>query len=497
MMAAMTRDNGTWHVPGDGDAESREVVVIGGGIAGLAAAWRLRDRDVVLLEADERLGGRLRSDRRGDYWMNYGAHLFPGPGTLVDTMARDCGLKTMPVTGSMMGLALGSTLLSRGRVETYPFRLPLSVRERVAFATAGLRVQRAVAEYHRVASPAPGESPADVRARVLAFEDDRTFSDFLGVLPPAVEAIFSCAAHRATGELSELSSGCGIGLFARVWGGKRSMITRNLLGGTGQLPAALGRVLGARARTGCTVSGLRPDGAELVVDHRAEGDVRRIRARHVIVAAQAPLAAPLVAPVANRAAVALGQMTYGSFLSVAVETSEAAVMPWDTVYAMGTPGRVFDMFTNQAHALRSGGERRRGGSLMLFAGGRGAAALLRESDEAITERFLSDLHDLYPQTRGVIVDATVQRWALGNVYARPGRQRLQAPLEGALGAHRNLHLAGDYFVELGNMEAAARTGVVDAERVESQLRGRPTRLAGGDRMTPSLSRLPQNEVHRA
>ena len=59
----------------------RDVVVIGGGIAGLSAAWRLRHRDVLLLEAADRLGGRLRSDPRGDYWMNYGAHLFPAPGT--------------------------------------------------------------------------------------------------------------------------------------------------------------------------------------------------------------------------------------------------------------------------------------------------------------------------------------------------------------------------------------------------------------------------------
>ena len=44
----------------------------------------------------------------------------------------------------------------------------------------------------------------------------------------------------------------------------------------------------------------------------------------------------------------------------------------------------------------------------------------------IVERFLADLHELYPQTRGVIAGATVQRWELGNVYARPGRGRLQA-----------------------------------------------------------------------
>ena len=463
------------------------MVVIGGGIAGLAAAWRLREHDVLLLEAGERLGGRLRSDPRGHYWMNYGAHLFPGPGTIMDRMARECGLETLPVTGSMMGLAVGAKRLTRGRVETYPFRLSLSVRDRVAFALAGLRVQRAVSAYRRVSAPRAGDTPAALRSRVLGFEDERSFADFLGPLPPAVEAIFSCAAHRATAEPCELSAGCGIGLFALVWGGRRSLVARNLLGGSGQLPAALGRGLGARARTRCRVTGLRSEGSELVVEYQADGRARSVRARHAIVAAQAPFAAPLVAPVAPRAAAALEQMSYGAFLSVAVETRETRAMPWDGIYAMATPGRVFDMFTNQAHALRGNGERRPGGSLMLFAGARGAGTLLRERDEAIIERFLADLHDLYPQTRGVIADASVHRWELGNVFARPGRHRLQSPLEGALGRHANVHLAGDYFAELGNMEAAARTGTVAAERVETQLR------------TPAAATPPirQNEVPHA
>ena len=134
------------------------------------------------------------------------------------------------------------------------------------------------------------------------------------------------------------------------------------------------------------------------------------------------------------------------------------------------PGRAFDMFTNQAHALRAGGPRRPGGSLMLFAGAHHAAALMREPDEVIAERFLADLHELYPQTRGAVADATVHRWELGNVYARPGRRRLQPALEGPLGAHENLHLAGDYFAELGNMEAAAQTGLAAAERADARIR---------------------------
>jgi protoporphyrinogen/coproporphyrinogen III oxidase len=432
---------------------TRDVAIIGGGIAGLAAAWRLRQRDIVLLEAGDRLGGRMRSDPCGDYWLGYGAHLFPGPGSLVDRMARECGLETVPVTGSMMGLAVGSTLVDKGRVETYPLRLPLSVRDRIAFARAGLRVQRAVARYRRL------EQPHD-------FEDHRTFGEFLGPLRPVVHEIFSCAAHRATAELDELSAGCGIGLFALVWGGTRSLIGRNLLGGSGRLPAALGRELGERAHTGCRAHAIRPDGDDLVVHH----DGGELSARHVIVAAQAPHAAPLVAPVAEQTAAALSRLTYGAFLSVAVETRETAAMPYDDVYAMATPGRAFDMFTNQAHALRRDGPRRPGGSLMLFAGGRSAAALMRETDELIVERFLADLHRLYPQTRGLIARARVHRWELGNVYARPGRSRLQAALEGPLGARQNLHLAGDYFAELGNIEAAARTGFAAAQRVDARIR---------------------------
>lgn len=431
---------------------TRDVVIVGGGIAGLSAAWRLRHRDVLLLEGGDRLGGRMRSDPCGDYWLNYGAHLFPAPGTLVDRITAECGLETVPVWGGMMGLAVGDKIIEGGRVETYPFRLPLSLRERYAFARAGLKVQLGVKRY--LAAP-----------NRYDFDNQRTFSELLGPLPPKVDEIFTCAAHRATGEPDELAAGTGISLFATVWAGKGSLIARNLRGGTGLLPAAMGRELGERARTHARVDAVHEDGDALVVSVGGE----EIRARHVIMAANAPYGAPLVGPVAPRAADALSRLTYGAFLSVAVETNETAAMPYDGVYAVATPGRVFDMFTNQGHALRIG-PRRPGGTLMLFTGAQQAAALMRERDEVIVERFLADLHAMYPRTRGVIANATVRRWELGNAYAAPGRGALQPALEGALGTHENLRLAGDYLAELGTMEAAAQTGLAAAERIESRLR---------------------------
>ena len=85
-------------------------------------------------------------------------------------------------------------------------------------------------------------------------------------------------------------------------------------------------------------------------------------------------------------------------------------------------------------------------------------------------RIVVDGRVLFDSTSAVDVRPRVQRGELGNVYARPGRGRLQPALDGPLGSHANLHLAGDYFAELGNMEAAAQTGLAAAERVDSRIR---------------------------
>src|SRR3954468_18543429 len=83
---------------------SAEVVVVGAGIAGLAAAWALRDRDVVVLEREEGVGGRMLSLPREPYWLNLAAHLFPGPETPLGRLVEEVGLKTELVPGDTMGV---------------------------------------------------------------------------------------------------------------------------------------------------------------------------------------------------------------------------------------------------------------------------------------------------------------------------------------------------------------------------------------------------------
>ena len=83
----------------------RDAIVIGGGIAGMSAAWRLRHSDVLVLEGSNRIGGRLRSERRGAYWLNWGGHVFGGEGSFADKLLKEVGVDALNLQGSFAALA--------------------------------------------------------------------------------------------------------------------------------------------------------------------------------------------------------------------------------------------------------------------------------------------------------------------------------------------------------------------------------------------------------
>ena len=102
----------------------KDVVIVGGGIAGLAAGWRLRHWDTVLLESETRVGGRVRSERRGPYFMNWGGHVYAGGNSSTAWLLNDTGVDSVAVPGSLSGLAMNGKLLLKGRIESYPVPYP-------------------------------------------------------------------------------------------------------------------------------------------------------------------------------------------------------------------------------------------------------------------------------------------------------------------------------------------------------------------------------------
>ena len=73
---------------------SRSVVVVGAGIAGLTAAYRLSKLgvDVTVLEASERVGGRMSTDRRDGYLIDRGAQFLSDGYSVIHDLIRELGL---------------------------------------------------------------------------------------------------------------------------------------------------------------------------------------------------------------------------------------------------------------------------------------------------------------------------------------------------------------------------------------------------------------------
>jgi protoporphyrinogen/coproporphyrinogen III oxidase len=447
------------------EGRPRDAIVVGAGVAGLAAAWDLRDRDVLVLEAEDRLGGRIRSEPRGAYWLNLGAHVFSGPGSATWRLADEVGVELRKVPGELVAVELNGKIIAGGRPELYPFRLPLPLRDRAALIRAGLRLKRAVAGYERAAERRNGEPLADTRRRVLAYGDDRTFADWLGPLSGDAAALFRATVTRSTAELDEIAFGHGAGYFSLVWNADKGL-SYNIVGGASRLIEGIAAALPGRVLTGAAVRCVATEGDGVRVTYRHGGVEHEARARHVVMATKAFTTAEVATDLPADTRSALERIPYGPTVVMAILTGETAAMPWDDLYALATPKRAFSMLFNVANVLRpSSSEREPGGSLMVYRSGHAALDLFERPDAEIEQAFLEDLYAIYPVARGIVRETILVKMPRMLPYAFPGRSTFQPALEQPLG---RIHLAGDYLGGL-YVETAISSGQQAAAEIRSAL----------------------------
>ena len=110
----------------------RTVVVVGGGISGLSAAWELTScmeagTRIVVLEATERLGGLLRSDSIGGRQVDVAADSFLARRPEAIELCRELGLSDQLVPPS----SSHASMWSRGAIRRLPEGLVLGVPTRI------------------------------------------------------------------------------------------------------------------------------------------------------------------------------------------------------------------------------------------------------------------------------------------------------------------------------------------------------------------------------
>ena len=452
-------------------AEERDVVIIGAGIAGMTAAKHLRDLDPLVLEASDRVGGRIWSQQRGDLAVSVGAHMFPPPDSTVGRMVTEHGLEVLPIPGSMLNVALRGELVRDSRPELLPFKLPLSVRGRASFARAGLKVKRIGDEYMKLAVPRPGESAADVRMRLLQYGGDRSFADFLGPLHPEAAEIYRALCNRTISEPDQISEGSMAALFGHVW--DSGDLGRNMRGGSGLLPDAMGRDLADHIRLQTRATRLAFDGAGVTVGYEGPDGAGEVRARAAIVAVPAPDLAPFMADAMTPGfATAVDRIRFGPHIVTSIRTDETEPMPWDDIYSILTPDLGFTMFFNHANALNGTGAPKEGSVLMVYTGADRGRALLGKTDDEIQQHHLASVDRLFPELRRHIVELWTMPWEHAGPYGAPGRWRAQETLERGLGGR--VFMAGDWVSDFVSMETAALTAVDAATEVRALIeRGGP------------------------
>ncbi|MFD3820760.1 protoporphyrinogen oxidase [Streptomyces sp. NPDC058625] len=304
-------------------AEQR-VVVVGAGIAGLAAAHRLLGRGarVTVLEASERVGGKLLPGEIAGARVDLGAESMLARRPEAVNLAREVGLSDRlrpPATAT-------ASLWTRGALRPMPKGHVMGVPGTAA-ALAGVLSEEGLARIGRDAELPRTEVGDDiavgayVAARLGREVVDRLVEPLLGgvyagdayriSMRSAVPQLF-----RAARTHTSLTEGVREIQAKAATAQQTGPVFMGIEGGVGTLPLAVAesvRARGGEIRTGTPVTELRrePAGGWRVVTGE-----RELRADAVVVAVPAPAAARLLRAEAPGAAAELAGIEYASMALV-------------------------------------------------------------------------------------------------------------------------------------------------------------------------------------
>lgn len=293
-----------------------DVIVVGGGISGLASAWGLQRRGarVVLLEAASRAGGAIGSARE------YGCLLESGPNS---------ALETTPLIGPLLaelgiaGERIDTNAAARNRYILRDGKLTVLPLSPAAFFATRLFSTRA--KLRLFCEPFIGRGVQDAEESVAEFVRRRLGTEFLDyAINPFVGGVYAgnpatLSVSAAFPRLHELEQQHGslirgqlAGARARARNPEKSKQSAPMFAfreGMQTLTDAIARRL-AHVELATEVMGVVPGDGGYVVTASGANGLREFRARAVLLATPAHAAAKLVAPFAATAAAALAAVSY-------------------------------------------------------------------------------------------------------------------------------------------------------------------------------------------
>ncbi len=442
-----------------------ECVVVGAGIAGLAAAATLRSRGraVIVLEAGARPGGSAWSERIEGHLVERGPNTFRVPPAM-DAFVREQGLsehlhKALPASGERF-------LVRGGRLVPVPMGLGAFARTPLLTHRGKLRL---LAEPFVRGGDPSGESVAEFAARRLGREArDALIAPFLtGVYAGdenqlGAEAVFPSlvAAERRSGSIAR-------GMLAQAFRGgpKGRPGTWSGADGISSLTDALAAPLGDALRVSARASGIVFEDDGYRVEIETESGSQTLRARALVLALPAQPASRLLGALDAEAAKAVGSIESAPVASVALSVASGATRVPVRGFGYLVPrgeGEVLlgCLFMSQLFADRAPAGR---ALLTLLAAGRRKPAAIEWSDDQLIAVLLAEV-DAVLGLREAPRVLSITRWP--RAVAQPGRDhpRLVGGVRAGLARFPRLALAGAHLDGVAFGEALA-SGVRAAQHV--------------------------------
>ena len=300
------------------------VVVIGGGIAGLTAAYELRAHDVTVIDGAAALGGKLRTSSIAGLDVDEGAE------QLLRRVPDAVGLVTELGLGDKLEHTATSSasVFSRGQLHPLPARTVMGVPSSLGSLRGLLTPTEIVRAAGDLALPPMSvEHDASVASRV-GRRLGRAVVDRL--VEPLLGGVYA-------GRVDELSMQATLPQLAAVNGslvrGARDALPKpsdepvfaGVVGGMEQVITRLAERSGAQVTTGRLVRRLERTVSGFRVVHGATNDEQVVDADAVVVAVPPPAASRLLADVAAQAAVELAAIEMASMAIITVAWPRSGV----------------------------------------------------------------------------------------------------------------------------------------------------------------------------
>lgn len=273
-----------------------DVLIIGGGISGLASAWWLArgGLSVEVWEASQRPGGKILSTQHDGYLTERAATMVLNFRPEVAELVRESGLEPSK-TSRLSGAEAHRYLLHRGSLKALPMRLgPLMVSP--LWSLRGKL--RLLAEPFIFAGGRDDESVSEFITRRLGREVlEKAMEPFVaGTLAADANQASAAAVLPRLMALEQRYGSIGAGVLVNRILRRRTASTTDTFsfkGGMGTLVDVLSKTAGVNLRTGHAAEELVRVNDDWQATAATPLGQRTVSARHVIVAAPAPVAAAL------------------------------------------------------------------------------------------------------------------------------------------------------------------------------------------------------------